>query len=159
MFFKPINVLPEKKCLKIISTVSKKNDWIQGWLLEDNCVFRSDLVNNFYEDQIWNYIKLTVTSSKEFPVDWIYSPFCISKYAKNTALANHKDVMQKKRNSIRSRVILINLGTIIDISVKDFKISLFRGQGIQFPIETMYGVPTTKTESWLLTTWGMRYFN
>lgn len=165
IFYTPTQFLSHAQCKRLIK---QPREWIKGHSVKHNQVYRTDLVTVFEDIDLAVFLGYRMQSTLENTVDRCSHVFHLCCFAPETFQAWHSDQEKNRRQSYKSRTIIIALNSALGsvIETNNSAVVLEAGYGIQLPSTVAYQIQgprklaARKNDFYVLVGWGLhRSFN
>lgn len=153
---KPFDLLSDTDCNEIISRAKAQglNQSKMGMGINTDIRNNTNTWLEFDQDPYYDIFK-----KLDYPIDWLYHPYQVSRYKQNQFYDWHTDSLNPKRKSQRVLTLTCCLQPALDavLRIEHRQFDLKQGQAIIFPSELAHRVdPPSKGERWALTVWAMK---
>jgi len=160
-FYKPIQVFAQDEAERIIQQ-ALLGEWRPGGIKGVNHGVRTNWITWHEQDDLYGRFLDLLSIDPRLPVDWIQTPYQVSRYQGDEHYAWHRDTNgpHSRRTSVRSVTLTITLRSTGTgrFEVGDRVYDLKPGWGVVFPSNDLHRATSAGAgERYSFTVWGMRY--
>lgn len=160
VLYTPKQFLSHAQCKRLIK---KDREWVKGYSLKNNQVYRTDLVSVFKDSELSVFLGNRMQSLLSNPVDRCSDIFHLCCFVPETFQSWHADKEGNVGLTVRSRTVIISLtsalGTVVE--TKNSAHVLEAGYGIEIPSTVEYQIQGPrklagrKNDFYVLIGWGL----